>query len=72
VLGRLIYVKEGAREFSQFTYIEKWASDPEFFDISPDLTQQLGYQLRKPKTLNTFQGKTHLWLVSDPSALFLI
>jgi serine/threonine-protein kinase HipA len=49
VLGRLIYVKEGAREFSQFTYIEKWASDPEFFDISPDLTQQLGYQLRKPK-----------------------
>jgi serine/threonine-protein kinase HipA len=51
VLGRLIYVKESAREFSQFTSIEKWASDPEFFDISPDVTQQLGYQLRKPKNI---------------------
>ena len=46
-VGKLIYVKDGPREFSQFAYQEAWLNDPAVFDISPDLTRLLGYQLRK-------------------------
>jgi serine/threonine-protein kinase HipA len=49
-VGRLIYVKEGSREFSQFAYSDEWLSNSQFFDVSPDLIEQLGYQLRKPKS----------------------
>ena len=51
-MGRLIFVKDGAREFSQFAYSEAWLADAQYFDISPDLTRQAGYQLRKPPTKN--------------------
>jgi serine/threonine-protein kinase HipA len=51
-VGRLIFVKDGQREFSQFAYSEEWLADPQFFDISPDLQRQSGYQLRKPSTKN--------------------
>ena len=51
-LGRLIFVKDGQREFSQFAYSEEWLADAQFFDISPDLQRQAGYQLRKPPTNN--------------------
>lgn len=51
-LGRLIFVKDGSREFSQFAYGEDWLADPQFFDVSPDLQRQSGYQLRKPPTPN--------------------
>lgn len=51
-IGRLIFVKDGQREFSQFAYSEEWLADPRFFDISPDLQRQGGYQLRKPPTKN--------------------
>lgn len=51
-IGRLIFVKDGQREFSQFAYSEEWLADPRFFDISPDLQRQSGYQLRKPPTKN--------------------
>lgn len=51
-LGRLIFVKEGQREFSQFAYSEEWLADPQYFDISPDLNRRSGYQLRKPPTRN--------------------
>ena len=51
-LGRLIFVKDGQREFSQFAYSEDWLADAQFFDVSPDLTRQSGYQLRKPPTKN--------------------
>lgn len=51
-LGRLIFVKDGQREFSQFAYNEEWLADAQFFDISPDLQRQVGYQLRKPPTNN--------------------
>jgi serine/threonine-protein kinase HipA len=51
-LGRLIFVKDGQREFSQFAYSEEWLSDTQFFDVSPDLHRQSGYQLRKPPTAN--------------------
>lgn len=47
-LGRLIFFKDGQREFSQFAYSEDWLADAQFFDVSPDLNRQSGYQLRKP------------------------
>ncbi|MES2017412.1 MAG: HipA domain-containing protein [Pseudomonadota bacterium] len=47
LVGKLIYVKDGPREFSQFAYQEQWLSNPVGFDISPDLSRLLGYQLRK-------------------------
>lgn len=46
-VGKLIYVKDGAREFSQFAYREEWLTGVQAFDISPDLSRTLGYQLRK-------------------------
>ncbi len=51
-LGRLIFVKDGQREFSQFAYSEDWLADAQFFDVSPDLNRQSGYQLRKPPIKN--------------------
>ena len=45
-MGRLIFVKDGAREFSQFAYSEAWLADAQYFDISPELTRQAGDQLR--------------------------
>jgi serine/threonine-protein kinase HipA len=51
-LGRLIFVKNGQREFSQFAYSDEWLADARFFDVSPDLNRQSGYQLRKPPTKN--------------------
>lgn len=51
-LGRLIFVKEGQREFSQFAYSEEWLLDDKYFDVSPDLHRQTGYQLRKAATKN--------------------
>ncbi len=51
-LGRLIFIKDGPREFSQFAYSEDWLADNQFFDVSPDLSRQSGYQLRKPPTKN--------------------
>ena len=51
-LGRLIFIKDGQREFSQFAYSEEWLADTQFFDVSPDLRRQIGYQLRKPPTQN--------------------
>jgi serine/threonine-protein kinase HipA len=49
-VGRVVYVKDGPREFSQFAYNEAWLADPLCFDISPDLSRTTGYQLRKPPT----------------------
>jgi len=46
-VGRLIYVNDGPREFSQFAYQEEWLANPVAFDISPDLSRVPGYQLRK-------------------------
>lgn len=51
-LGRLIFVKDGQREFSQFAYSDDWLADARFFDVSPDLNRQSGYQLRKPPSKN--------------------
>lgn len=51
-VGRLIFVKDGQREFSQFAYNEEWLSSAQYFDVSPDLSRQTGYQLRRPPTRN--------------------
>ena len=48
-LGRLVFVKDGQREFSQFAFDNDWLSDAQYFDISPDLTRLSGYQLTKPQ-----------------------
>jgi serine/threonine-protein kinase HipA len=46
-VGKIVYVKDGPREFSQFAYRDEWLANPATFDISPDLSRVLGYQLRK-------------------------
>jgi len=51
-VGRLVHVKQGQREFSQFAYHETWLTDPYSIDISPDLSRQTGYQLHKPYSRN--------------------
>lgn len=48
-LGRLIFVKDGQREFSQFTYSDGWLADAQFFDVSPDLNRQRGYRTSTSK-----------------------
>ena len=47
-LGKLVYVKAGAREFSQFAYAESWLKKKACFDISSDLDRTLGFQVHKP------------------------
>jgi serine/threonine-protein kinase HipA len=49
-VGKLVYVRAGQREFSQFAYRESWLSDPRFFDISPDLDRTAGHQVRRATT----------------------
>lgn len=46
-LGKLVYVRAGQREFSQFAYREGWLADPRCFDVSPDLNRTVGYQVRR-------------------------
>lgn len=46
-VGKLVYLKDGPREFSQFAYREEWLANPIAFDLSPDLSRVRGYQLRK-------------------------
>src|ERR1035437_3659360 len=45
--GKLVYVKAGAREFSQFAYAPAWLTEERAFDISPDLQRVQGFQPRK-------------------------
>lgn len=49
-VGRLVYVKAGQREFSQFGYAPEWLTDARAFDISPDLQRVPGFQARKAPT----------------------
>jgi serine/threonine-protein kinase HipA len=49
-LGRLVYVRSGPREFSQFAYRQSWLSSARFFDVSPDLDRTLDYQVRRAPT----------------------
>ncbi len=50
-VGRLVYVKDGTREFSQFAYTQEWLEDPRAFNVSPELSlRSLEYQIRKAPT----------------------
>lgn len=49
-VGKLCYLRNGPRQFSQFTYFDAWLNDSRYFDISPDLVKASGYQLRKAPT----------------------
>lgn len=46
-VGRLTYVKQGARENSTFAYDPSWLDAADRFDISPDLPLHAGFQARK-------------------------
>ncbi|MDM0117996.1 HipA domain-containing protein [Variovorax sp. J22R133] len=47
-LGKLIYQKDGAREFSQFAYDAAWRASADFFTVSPDVLNAPGFQQFKP------------------------
>lgn len=49
-VGKLVYLKDGPREFSQFAYREEWLADAQTFNVSPDLARTAGYQVRKAPT----------------------
>lgn len=49
-IGKLLYVRAGPREFSQFAYHEHWLADSRYFDISPDLARTVGHQIHKAPT----------------------
>lgn len=50
-VGRLSYVKAGAREYSSFAYDTAWLSSAESFEISPDLPLQLGQQTQRAQAV---------------------
>lgn len=45
---KLTYLRQGQREFSTFNYEERWLTEPNRFEISPDLPLQSGFFPRKP------------------------
>ncbi|HEY4067393.1 MAG TPA: type II toxin-antitoxin system HipA family toxin, partial [Burkholderiaceae bacterium] len=47
-VGRLTHVKDGAREYSSFSYDERWLASATRFGVSPDLALAPGRQIRKP------------------------
>jgi len=49
-VGKLVYLRNGPRQFSQFSYFDARLNDSRYFDISPDLVKGSGYQLRKAPT----------------------
>ncbi|CAN7451895.1 type II toxin-antitoxin system HipA family toxin [Polaromonas sp. LjRoot131] len=49
-VGKLVYVKSGQREFSQFAYAPAWLTQARAFDLSPDLQRVQGFQARKAPT----------------------
>ncbi len=57
-VGKLVFVKNGPRQFSQFAYEESWLRNPHTFNLSADLEPTLDYQTRKPPS-------------SDDSSFFL-
>ncbi len=47
-VGELAYVRDGAREYSVFSYSQDWLRHPAHFAVSPDLALMPGHQVRKP------------------------
>jgi len=49
-VGEITYVRDGAREYSSFTYAGEWLRNPDRFSVSPDLELIPGHQVRKAPT----------------------
>ena len=49
-VGQLTYVKDGAREYSAFNYVEDWLRSAQRFTVSPDLDLVPGHQIRRAPT----------------------
>jgi serine/threonine-protein kinase HipA len=49
-VGKLVFVRNGPRIFTQFAYFQDWLGKKDTFNISPDLTATPGYQTRKAAT----------------------
>jgi serine/threonine-protein kinase HipA len=47
LVAHLNYVSQGRREVSQFAYDETWLTNPDRFEVSPDLPLEEGYQPRR-------------------------
>lgn len=47
-VGKLVFVRNGPRMFSQFAYFQNWLENMETFNVSPDLSPTPTYQTRKP------------------------
>lgn len=46
-VGKLVFVRNGPRIFTQFAYFQSWLDNQETFNVSPDLTLTTVYQTRK-------------------------
>jgi serine/threonine-protein kinase HipA len=49
-VGKLVFVRNGPRAFTQFAYFPQWLSHGDTFNISPDLAPTPLYQTRKATT----------------------
>ena len=49
-VGKLVFVRNGPRVFTQFAYFQDWLDNKDTFNISPDLMAAAGYQTRKAAT----------------------
>ena len=49
-VGKLVFVRNGPRVFTQFAYFQDWLDNKESFNVSPDLKATPGYQTRKAAT----------------------
>lgn len=49
-VGKLVFVRNGPRVFTQFAYFQDWLAHADTFNVSPDLTAAPGFQTRKPAT----------------------
>lgn len=46
-VGSLVYAKEGRREHTAFAYDQGWLTNPDAFEVSPDLKFTLDHQYRR-------------------------
>ena len=49
-VGKLVFVRNGPRMFTQFAYFQDWLSHKDAFNVSQDLALTPLYQARKPET----------------------
>jgi serine/threonine-protein kinase HipA len=50
LVGEFIYVKDGSREYSSFSFGEEWLRSPNRFSVSPELELIAGHQVCKAPT----------------------